>query len=80
MVEARIITFRQEQDVSQAGELVRVLRPIVVGPPVTGQLELEPIPRDEFSRDLAEQRAREAIAELVPKDEPVDISVDTVGA
>lgn len=78
MVEARVITFRQVQQVTETGDLESALQPVIVGPPVTGQLELDAIPREEFSRDLVAERVRAEVAELVPEGEGVDVSFDTV--
>lgn len=79
MVTVRVITFRQTQEVTETGSLESALQPVLVGPPITGQLELAPIPRDEFSRDLVIERARAEVSELVPDGEEVEVVFDTVG-
>jgi len=78
MVTVRVITFRQTQQVTETGSLESALQPVLVGPPITGQLELDPIPTGEFSRDLVAERARATVGELVPEGEAVDVVFDTV--
>lgn len=77
MVEATVITFRQTQDIGPGGELQSALIPVVTGPFVSGQLELEPVPQDEFSRDLVRERVQQRVSQMLPEETEVTVTFET---
>lgn len=79
MVTATVITFRQTQRIDNQGQLERALVPVVTGPFVSGQLELDPIPSDEFSRELVTERVLKRVNEMVPEDVEVEVVIETLG-
>lgn len=75
MVDARIIEFRQTQRVTPQGELQRMMIPVVETDAISGLLEVDGIPTDEFTRDLAVERTRQFVSELVSEDAEVNVSL-----
>lgn len=77
MVEATVITFRQTQSIGPDGNLQSAIVPVVTGPFVSGQLELEPIPTDDFSRDLVRERVQQKVGQMTPEDAEVTVTFET---
>lgn len=75
MVDARIIEFRQTQRVTPQGELQRMMIPVVETDAISGLLEVDGIPTDQFTRDLAVERTRQFVSELVSEDAEVNVSL-----
>lgn len=75
MVDANIIEFRQSQRVTPDGQLQNVMIPVVEVGAISGLLEVEEIPVSEFSREVAVQRTRDFVAELVSPDAEINITL-----
>jgi hypothetical protein len=74
MATAEVVEVRTTQEITAQGELQEALQPVFTLPSFGGTFTVEPIPRDEFSRDLAEQRVRSLAQELLQEGAQVDVS------
>lgn len=75
MVDARIVEFRQSQRVTPDGQLQQVMIPVVETPAISGLLEVEEIPIDEFSREVAVQRTQDFVQQLISEDATVTVTL-----
>lgn len=75
MVDARIVEFRQSQRVTPDGQLQRVMIPVVETEAISGLLEVDEIPTDEFSREVAIERTRNFVANLVSPDAEINVTL-----
>lgn len=75
MVDARIVEFRQSQRVTPDGQLQQVMIPVVETPAISGLLEVEEIPIDEFSREVAVQRTQDFVQQLISEDADVNVTL-----
>lgn len=74
MARAEVIEIRTTQQITPQGELEEALQPTFTLEPFSGTFTVDPIPRSEFRRDLAEERVRSLAEELLSDGAQVDVS------
>lgn len=75
MVQAQIIEFEEQTGIDPQGATQQELVARFTVEPLSGTFTTEPIPRDEFSRDLAKQRVRTFAQELLSSDADVTVQM-----
>jgi hypothetical protein len=74
MVQAEIIEFEEQTGIDPQGRTRQELVPRFTIEPLSGTFSTEPIPRDQFSRDLAESRVRALSEQLLSPESDVTVS------
>jgi hypothetical protein len=74
MVDATIIQYEEQTGIDPQGRTRQELVPRFSVEPLSGTYTTEPIPRDNFSRDIAEQRVRALAEELLDASADVTVS------
>jgi hypothetical protein len=74
MVQAEIIEFEEQTGIDPQGRTRQELVPRFTVAPLSGTFSTEPIPRDQFSRDLAESRVRALSEQLLSPETDVTVS------
>jgi hypothetical protein len=74
MVDATIIQYDEQTGIDPQGRTRQELVPRFSVEPLSGTYTTDPIPREEFSRDLAEQRVRALAQELLDPSADVTVS------
>jgi len=74
MVQAEIVEFEEQTGIDPQGRTRQELVPRFTVGPLSGTFTTEPIDRDDFSRELAEQRVRALANELLSAESDVTVS------
>jgi hypothetical protein len=73
MATAQIVEFEEQTGIDPQGATRQELVPRFSLDPLSGTFTTEPIPRDQFTRDLAEQRVRTLAQELLSPEADVTV-------
>lgn len=77
MVTAEVVEIERGTNIDPTGEVQDTLRPVFTVGGLSGTFRTDPIPLDEFTRDLARQRVRDLAGQLLEEDVDVTVQLPT---